>query len=165
MTSPYRIRPAATWVQAREDYLSGMDAESVCMRHDLGISAFRRRARKFGWRRLDQAPAPARAPEPDLSIYEDVVPDEQIRLAELYFKKAISEGRAAEAARWRRLWKQISEDRCAFLDAFEASLSDDVRAALPDQVQALTDWRDASEEAQADTQPLAPHPSGQGPPP
>ena len=58
MTEPYRIREAAIWAQARTDYLSGLSAEAVCRRHDLGLSAFRRRARKYGWRRSDQVEPP-----------------------------------------------------------------------------------------------------------
>ena len=42
MTEPYRIREAAIWAQARTDYLSGLSAEAVCRRHDLGLSVNRR---------------------------------------------------------------------------------------------------------------------------
>ena len=45
MTDAYRIREAAVGAKARTDYLSGLSAEAVCRRHDLGLSAFRRRAR------------------------------------------------------------------------------------------------------------------------
>lgn len=39
MTDLYRIRPADIRVQAREDYLADATAETVCRRHDLGLSA------------------------------------------------------------------------------------------------------------------------------
>lgn len=108
MTETYRIRSVQTWVQARDDYLGGMSAEAVCHRHDLGLSAFRRRARKYGWRRMDQAdPAPA---ELDLTIYADVDDDEEVQLARLRYLQALNHGRSIDAARWRRLWMQMRDD-------------------------------------------------------
>ena len=142
MTTPYRIRDAEVWARARDDYLAGMDAESVCRRHDLGLSAFRRRARKFGWRRLDQPDAAAGVMA--LAIYRDVDADEQIDVAYRRFIQALDEGRALEAVRWRRLWRQLCEDRAAvgaeivkrgttqqicahFLDPYRARDSEDER--------------------------------------
>lgn len=105
MTDTYRIRSAETWLMARDDYLSGMSAEAVCHRHDLGLSAFRRRARRYGWRRVDQAdPAPA---DLDLSIYDDIDPDDQVETARLRFIQALNHGRSVEAIRWRRLWHEL----------------------------------------------------------
>ena len=77
MTEPYRIREAAIWAQARTDYLSGLSAEAVCRRHDLGLSAFRRRARKYGWRRSDQVEPPPG--ELDLNLYSDLDMDDLAR--------------------------------------------------------------------------------------
>lgn len=114
MTDPYRIRDEATWASAREDYLSGLTAEAVCRRYDLGLSAFRRRARQGGWRRTDQDdPAPG---VHDLEIYDDLDMDEQVRLARLRFNEALSRGRVMEAVRWRTLWHEIRRAR-AELDA------------------------------------------------
>ena len=105
MTDPYRLHPPEVWVQARNDYLSGSSAEAVCRRYDLGLSAFRRRARKYGWRRSDQiVPPPG---ELDLSIYGDMALDEQIRTARLRFVAALETGRAIEARRWRRLMLEL----------------------------------------------------------
>ncbi len=118
MTETYRIRSPETWAQAREDYLAGLDAEAVCSRHDLGLSAFRRRARREGWRRRDQDdPAPA---DLDLSIYDDVDSDEQAELARLRFIRALSQGRPVEAARWRRLWLELRREN----DALDADIFD-----------------------------------------
>ncbi|MDP3801726.1 hypothetical protein [Brevundimonas sp.] len=118
MTETYRIRSPETWAQAREDYLAGMDAEAVCSRHDLGLSAFRRRARREGWRRRDQDdPAPI---DPDLSIYDDVDSDEQAELARLRFIQALNRGRSVEAARWRRLWLELRREN----DALDAEIFD-----------------------------------------
>lgn len=116
MTHTYRIRSAETWAQARDDYLSGLCAEAVCRRHDLGLSAFRRRAGKYGWRRMDQDdPAPD---DQELSIYDDIAPDDQVRTARLRFVQALDRGRAVEAARWRRLWHELRAEA----DAVDAQL-------------------------------------------
>lgn len=117
MTEPYRIRSAETWAQARDDYLAGLDAEAVCHRHDLGLSAFRRRARKHGWRRVDQDdPAPVEA---DLSIYDDINLDDQVETARLRYLQALSRGKATDAIRWRRLWLELrAENRALDDDVF-----------------------------------------------
>ncbi|MBD3837747.1 hypothetical protein [Brevundimonas sp.] len=107
MAETYRIRSIQTWAQARDDYLSGLSAETVCRRHDLGLSAFRRRARKYGWRRSDQIEPPPG--ETDLSIYEDVGLDDQVETAALRFVQALEHGKATEARRWRRLWLELRD--------------------------------------------------------
>jgi len=116
MTEPYRIRSAQTWVLARDDYLAGMGAEAVCRRHDLGLSAFRRRARKHGWRRVDQDDPPPG--DLDLSIYDDINTDDQADMARLRFIQALNQGKSTEAARWRRLWLELRDT----IDAFDAEL-------------------------------------------
>lgn len=60
MTDPYRIRSPETWDAAREAYLSGLSAAEACVRFDLGLSAFRKRAREEGWRRAT-SPIPTRS--------------------------------------------------------------------------------------------------------
>lgn len=146
MTEPYRIRSPETWLQARDDYLSGLAAETVCRRHDLGLSAFRRRARKYGWRRVDQAdPEPA---DPDLSIYDDIELDDQIRLARLRYLHALDRGRSVEAARWRRLWGELRAESAAFHAEFFAGMS-------PDQVAAFAAAEDRADETEAEVALLA----------
>ncbi len=116
MTETYRIRSVDTWIHARDDYLAGLDAEAVCRRYDIGLSAFRRRARKYGWRRVDQDDA---APgDPDLSIYADITPDDQVETARLRFVQALSQGKATEAVRWRRLWLELRDA----VDAMDAEM-------------------------------------------
>lgn len=139
MTEPYRIRSPETWARAREDYLAGMDAEAVCSRHDLGLSALRRRARREGWRRLDQDhPAPA-----DLSIYDDVQSDEQVELARLRFVRALHQGKSVEAARWRRLRLEMRrEDDALDADLFPGMGRGEIRTFLVaerDQIDAEED--------------------------
>lgn len=127
MSSPYRIRPVETWVQAREDYLGGMSAEEVCRRHDLGLSAFRRRARRHGWRRLDHAAPPDPA---DLTIYDDLIADDEVRAARRRYLHALEQGRSVEAARWRRLWRELKAEVAAFDAEFFRGMSSDEIAAV-----------------------------------
>ncbi|MDQ8029332.1 MAG: hypothetical protein REJ23_11440 [Brevundimonas sp.] len=108
MTYPYRIRSPEVWVQARDDYLAGLDAEAVCRRHDLGLSAFRRRARKYGWRRRDQPDS--RPDVTSLEIYDDFSPYEEVETARLRFVHALERGKPMEAIRWRRLWLEMKAE-------------------------------------------------------
>jgi len=129
MTDVYRIRAAAVWAQARKDYLSGLSAEAVCRRHDLGLSAFRRRARKYGWRRSDDvAPPPG---ETNLTLYDDVGLDDQAEIARLRFIEALEAGRATDARRWRRLWLELIEAaRKGDAEFFKGMSREDIKAVL-----------------------------------
>jgi len=107
MTQPHRHRSEAVWADARDDYLKGMTAEQVCRRHDLGLSALRRRARLHGWRRHDQPdPQPQ---DDDLAIYRDLDLADLTEMMHLRLAQAISQGRATEAARWMRLIGRIDD--------------------------------------------------------
>ncbi len=143
MTGTYRIRCADTWAQARDDYIAGMDAGSVCRRYDLGLSAFRRRARKYGWRRLDQ-PDPAPGVN-DLGIYEDIEPNEQIHTAYLRFIEALESGRVLQAMRWRRLWSELCDER----NRLEADIFADLS---PAEVAAV--WAEDAAAAEAEDEAL-----------
>jgi hypothetical protein len=101
MTDAPRIRSSETWDAARDAYLAGATAEEVCDRHDLGLSAFRARARRFGWRRTDQPD-----PEPDdddLDAYAGVDLPELVDLAWRRVARALDRGASTEAARWLRI--------------------------------------------------------------
>lgn len=101
MTDPYRIRSDDAWAEARADYLTGFTAEEVCRRHDIGLSALRKRARREGWRRHDQAdPAVA---DDDLEVFEDLEPPDLVEMAWRRLAAAIARGRGADAARWQRI--------------------------------------------------------------
>ncbi|WP_425984210.1 hypothetical protein [Brevundimonas sp. TWP1-2-1b1] len=129
MTDVYRIRAAQTWAQARADYLSGLSAEAVCRRHDLGLSAFRRRARKYGWRRSDQVEPPPG--EIDLGLYSDLDMDDLARTARLRFAEAVESGRATDARRWRRLADDLAREARDFdADFFKGQSREEVRACL-----------------------------------
>lgn len=116
MTETYRIRPVETWLLARDGYLGGLTAETVCRIHDLGLSAFRRRARKYGWRRMDNLGDPAA--ERDRSIYDDVEIEEQIETARLRFLQTLELGNALETRRWRKLWHELRTECKAFDEQF-----------------------------------------------
>ena len=79
MTDAYRIRTDETWAEAREDYLTGFTAEEVCRRHEIGLSALRRRARREGWRRTDQDDPVAA--DDDLDVFDDVRPPDLVDMA------------------------------------------------------------------------------------
>lgn len=101
MTDAHRIRSPETWNAARDAYLAGATAEEVCERHDLGLSAFRARARRHGWRRADQPD-----PEPqddDLDAYAGVALTELVDLAWRRVARALDRGASTEAARWLRI--------------------------------------------------------------
>lgn len=105
MTDGYRIRTPETWDQARQAYLSGQSAEAVCARYHLGLSAFRLRAKREGWRRADLADP---EPEPLDEIDDDeAVPEvdlgETVRIAAAQMALATRRGRVDEALRWGRL--------------------------------------------------------------
>lgn len=101
-----RAAPDAVWARAREDYLAGEAAETVCARHGLGVSTLRARASAEGWRRADQPD-----PEPvDLDAeYEDGPPsfDAMLRHAEVRLNRAVLRGRPAEASSWLRVHARV----------------------------------------------------------
>jgi hypothetical protein len=106
LNEPYRVRSPETWQAAREAYLAGEPAEAVCERFDLGLSAFRKRAREDGWRRADQPDPPPDAPfeEDD----ETLDPSDLADLAWRRLTRAVSLGRSAEASRWLKLHTELT---------------------------------------------------------
>jgi hypothetical protein len=157
--SPYRIRSADVWAQAREDYLAGMPAEAVCRRHDLGLSAFRRRARRHGWRRLDQdAPAGAE----DLSLYDDLGLDDQMETARRRYLQALEQGRSVDAARWRRLWRELEAENHALIADLYRGLAPAEIADLRQADRLEFEAAEAEEDAALSLGPVVP-PSLPGP--
>jgi hypothetical protein len=118
MTDPYRIRTDDTWAEARGDYLAGFTAEEVCRRHDIGLSALRKRARRDGWRRTDEAdPAVA---DDDLEVFEDLGSTDLVEMAWRRLAAAIARGRAADAARWQRIHADLHARAQAEAEALQA---------------------------------------------
>lgn len=105
MTDAYRIRTDETWADARDDYLTGFTAEEVCRRHDLGLSALRRRARLEGWRRGDQDDPVAA--DDDLDVFDDVEAPDLVEMAWRRLAAAVARGRAADAVRWQRIHAEL----------------------------------------------------------
>lgn len=103
MTQAYRSRSDETWARARDDYLAGMTAEQVCLRHDLGLRAFWTRAAEQGWRRRDQ-PDPAPDEVGGLGVFDDFEPSDLEDLARLRMVAAMTRGHSTEALRWRRVY-------------------------------------------------------------
>lgn len=117
MTQPYRSRSDETWALARDDYLSGMTAEQVCLRHDLGLRAFWNHAANEGWRRRDQ-PDPAPDDMEGLLVFDDFESSDLEDLARLRMIAAMSRGQAAEANRWRRVyvfWREQANELAEWL--------------------------------------------------
>ncbi len=107
---PYRIRSQATWDAARKAYLDGEAAEAVCARFDIGLSAFRTRSRKEGWRRADQPdPDPCEPIDTDEDALGQADPATLAALAWRHLGRALSRGRAAEAQRWLRVHAQLAQ--------------------------------------------------------
>ena len=105
----YRVRSEGVWAAARDEYVAGASAEAVCARYDLGLSAFRQRARREGWRRLD-----AEDLSPDLSPYppEPEAAPPTGELADLAWRsaaQAIRRGRVYEARAWMKLSQALRD--------------------------------------------------------
>lgn len=109
-----RSAPDAVWARVRVDYLAGSSAAEACRRYGVGLTAFRDRAAREGWRRMDQpwAPPPNRMEAWDEGVLLDdrVQGDlDKIHLRQLSFvahrrmMRAVLRGDAAEALRWRRV--------------------------------------------------------------
>ena len=121
----YRIRSEITWGRARADYLAGDSAPSICDRYDLSLGAFRSRAAREGWRRSDgeadlcnDSPLPTERADPDpdpgadcgADPGADAAPDLDRMAADVMVRaqRAIARGRAAEAATWLRVHRQLT---------------------------------------------------------
>jgi len=109
MTDTYRIRSPETWDRARDAYLAGETAESVCSRLDLGLRTFRARAADEGWRRADQSDPDPFEIEDDADLDDEVSDAELRRLARSRMALAARRGLVGEALRWARLERIIAD--------------------------------------------------------
>lgn len=176
-----RIRSEAVWNRARDAYLAGETAAGVCARFGLGLSTFRARARRCGWRRADQ-PDPF-VDDPDEQLCHLPLDDEgdaphpvqagvrnsgavDLRVSSWRrARRAIDAGDVLEARRWLRLMAELTE-----LARYEAH---DVERLLQQQApdgdphdpdsadSADSNFRRASPECREST----PSPDGAAPPP
>jgi hypothetical protein len=132
----YRVRSEDVWRAARASYAAGRSAEDVCAQFNLGLSAFRQRARREGWRRSDVEAEPPEPlgfpPEPEAAAPTPELVDLAWRSA----AQAIRRGRAYEARAWMRLWNELKAVVRAEAGAVRLAALQAARAA-----------RDAEEEA------------------
>ncbi|WEK40165.1 MAG: hypothetical protein P0Y50_00770 [Candidatus Brevundimonas colombiensis] len=104
----YRVRSQEVWDLARDDYLSGEPARVVCRRYDLGLSAFRIRARKAKWRREDQDDPDLYDPAAELEAVEDIALSDMAVSARRRLQLALEDGEATEAMRWLKIFETLS---------------------------------------------------------
>lgn len=101
----HRIRARTTWLLARYDYLQGDSAEQVCDRYGLKVSTQRDRARKEGWRKIDQPdPDPVEDEIDDSPVDCEAMADEALTRV----RAALRRRRPAEAASWMRVHEKLS---------------------------------------------------------
>ena len=144
-----RVRSGEVWARARGDFLAGLSAREVCVRHDLGLSALKARARREGWRRSDQAdPPPIRDLGYDPELAEDL--DEELEAetpadvgdmagrALLLARRALALGRLGEAQGWTGVWRRLGgRPRAdAEADARRAQLALEAQSARTDAAHA-----------------------------
>ncbi|MFA4939281.1 hypothetical protein [Brevundimonas sp.] len=104
----YRVRSQQVWDLARDDYLAGEPARVVCRRYDLGISAFRVRARKAGWRLQDQDDPDMYDPAVELEDIEDIDLSAMAQTARRRLQLSLMDGEATEALRWLKIFETLS---------------------------------------------------------
>ena len=104
----YRVRSQEIWDLARDDYLAGEPARIVCRRYDLGLSAFRIRARKAKWRREDQDDPDLYDPVLELEAVEDIALSDMAQTARRRLQLALMDGEATEAQRWLKIFETLS---------------------------------------------------------
>ena len=104
----YRVRSQEIWDLARDDYLAGEPARIVCRRYDLGLSAFRIRARKGKWRRGDHDDPDLYDPALELEAVEPVAFSDMADTARRRLQLALLDGEATEAQRWLRIFETLS---------------------------------------------------------
>ncbi|MCW0047798.1 hypothetical protein OIU13_14810 [Brevundimonas sp. BT-123] len=104
----YRVRSQEVWDLARDDYLAGEPARVVCRRYDLGLSAFRVRARKAGWRLQDQDDPDLYDPAVELEDIKDVDLSDMAQTARRRLQLSLMDGEATEALRWLKIFETLS---------------------------------------------------------
>ncbi|MFN3837903.1 MAG: hypothetical protein ACK4MI_09365 [Brevundimonas sp.] len=124
----YRVRSPEIWDMARKDYLAGEPARVVCRRYDLGLSAFRVRAREAKWRREDQDDPDLYDPALELETLEDIAFSDMADTARRRLQLALMDGEATEAQRWLRVFETLS----ALAAEASPAQTDDVHPMHPD---------------------------------
>lgn len=103
----YTVRSEEIWLQAREDYLRGDSASTVCRRHGLARSTFRGRAARDGWRRADQADPVRSRRIAVVGDLDDMTFFDFSQMAYMRLQDALMNGRGTECESWLRLYKAL----------------------------------------------------------
>lgn len=97
----YKIRSPEVWNRVRDDYLSGMPAADVALKHDVTEASLRARACKQGWSRYLHPEASTAAPPPAMALFEPLEGQgEASDPATLARQATLASGRAMSARMW-----------------------------------------------------------------
>lgn len=107
-STAHRLHPPETWALARDDYLTGLSAPVVCKRYGLGLSTFRERASREGWRRADQPQTVLTAAEQDEELELLPLHADLSLIAWRNMADAIRRRRVTEAEAWARLHTRLT---------------------------------------------------------
>jgi len=138
---PYRVRSDSVWQAAKADYLDGAAAETVCERYDLGLSAFRQRARREGWRRLDAEDASVFPPAYPPTLEAEPSSEALAELAWRSVAQAIRRGRVYEARAWVKLAAELKAKADAERAA-EAAAEEEARLKIEREAEVETVAKD-----------------------
>ena len=141
----YRVRSQQVWDLARDDYLAGEPARVVCRRYDLGLSAFRVRARKAGWRLQDQDDPDMYDPAVELEDIEDIDLSAMALSARRRLQLSLMDGEAAEALRWLKIFETLSSMAAATPAETPPAETQNVHRLHPDFSPAAPDLDDLDE--------------------
>lgn len=147
MPHPSRTRSAETWSRAREAYLAGEPAESVCARFDIALRTLRDRARLEGWRRADQPDPEPIDPPGEASPDADIDDEELRRIARARMAHAARRGLVGEALRWARFTEIIA--RQGQTDHVRARQRDDAVAEREQTRRSVSLMRDVTASARS----------------
>ncbi len=99
------------WAAAREYYWLGLSAPQICQWLGVGLSTFRARAAKEGWRRCDRAElTPVDLDTPDALDPSAPDPADAATLADRAYRRmaaAVDRGRLQDAAGWLRVHDRL----------------------------------------------------------
>ena len=115
--SAHRFHGRKVWDWARADYEDGQPASVICKMYGIGLSTFRERAAREGWRRSDAEPdlRPADLDRLDGLGDTDVDPQALALMAWKRFALAVRDGDRLGASAWLRLHRQLRSEMRAIL--------------------------------------------------
>jgi hypothetical protein len=100
------------WERARAEYEGGQPASLICKAYGIGLSTFRERAAREGWRRCDAEPdmSPADADRLDALGDTDDDPHALTLMAWRRFALAVRDGDRLAARAWLRLHRELGRE-------------------------------------------------------